>query len=119
MNTEKLCPCGRELCPGHDDETCEYGWYPTDATHPCHLHGKGESHHAGDGSRCECKANTLDQCHACNGPLCEHGVCEDQDCAGGECLECAEPGEDAPILYHSRGKVITWPANEAELLPCP
>ena len=54
-------------------------------------------------------------CPACNGPLCEHGVCEDPDCAGGECLECAEPGEDAPILYHSRGKVITWPANEAEL----
>ena len=56
-----------------------------------------------------------DHCPDCHEPLCEHDVCKDRACAGGECLECAEPGEDVPILYHSRGKVTTWPANEAEL----
>lgn len=35
-------------------------------------------------------------CSDCSGRLCEHGVCKDPECAGGECLECsfeAEEGE--------------------------
>jgi hypothetical protein len=30
----------------------------------------------------------------CSSQLCEHGVCEDPDCAGGECLECSSEAEE-------------------------
>ena len=51
MNTENLCPGGRELCPGRRRII---GGYTS-----CFRHRSAELHHE-DGSRCECDAAVAD-----------------------------------------------------------